>query len=136
VPSIRYPTVREVIETNKRVLETIRVYKADRPGILMGEVGVEKITRAIAEAKSTGGDPYDKAAALLIELTKGHAFESGNRRTAYAVAVDFLETNGLSIKRDYSTEAIKGIRSGMHKKAQVAAWLRGDGNQGSQGHDS
>jgi len=42
MPRILYPTVEEIIETNRKVLQKIRVHKADRHGILMGQVGREK----------------------------------------------------------------------------------------------
>ena len=108
-------------------MEEIRVHKADRHGVLMGRVGEEKVRNAIEEAKSAEGDAYDKAATLLISLVKGHPFESGNRRTAYAAALDFLRSNGLTAAAVYDVEVIKGIRSGTHKSQQVAVWLRGHG---------
>ena len=108
-------------------MEEIRVHKADRHGVLMGKVGEEKVRNAIAEAKSAEGGAYYKAAALLICLVKGHPFESGNRRTAYAAAVDFLRSNGLPVAAAYDVEVIKGIRSGTHKSQQVAVWLKGYG---------
>ncbi len=73
---ILYPTVKEIIEANRRVLEEIRVHRADRHGVLMGKVGEEKVRSAIEEARSADGDAC-KAAALLISLVKGHPFESG-----------------------------------------------------------
>ena len=93
----------------------------------MGEVGKEKVRSAIEEAQSAEGGAYDKAAALLVRLVKGHPFESGNRRTAYAAAVDFLESNGFPVTASYDIEVIKGIRSGTHKRQQVAVWLKGNG---------
>lgn len=114
---IPYSTIKEVIEANRLVLEEIRVHKADRHGVLMGEAGTEKIHSAIEEAQSVDGDAYDKAAALLISLVKGHPLESGNRRAAYAAAVDFLRSNGLPMTAAYDIDVIKGIRSGTHEPA-------------------
>ncbi|HIH29590.1 MAG TPA: hypothetical protein HA260_07295, partial [Thermoplasmata archaeon] len=39
-------------------------------------------------------DVYDKAAILLLELTRLHAFESGNKRTAFLTTKKFVITNG------------------------------------------
>jgi len=100
----------------------------------MGKVGREKIRRAVDDTESEAGDIYDKAAVLFIGIVKGHPFESGNRRTAYAAAVDFLESNGHRAANTYDIEVIKGIRSGTHKKAEVASWLKGHGEQG-EGQD-
>ena len=135
MPRILYPTVEEIIETNRKVLQKIRVHKADRHGILMGQVGREKISRTIDAAESEEGDAYDKAAVLLIGIATGHPFESGNRRTAYSVAVDFLESNGFQVANTYDTNIVRGIRSGTHKKADVASWLKGCGRQGPKGQD-
>jgi death-on-curing family protein len=134
VPGILYPTPEEVIEANRRVLQQIRVRKADQHGVLMGKVGKNKILKAIDDSESEAGGIYEKAAVLLIGIVRGHAFESGNRRTAYAVAADFLESNGYGVTNTYDVAVIKGIRSGTHKKAEVASWLKGYGEQG-EGQD-
>lgn len=106
-------------------MKEIRVHKADRHGVLMGAVGREKLRRAIEEAMSVDGEAYEKAAALLVSLVKGHPFESGNRRTAYAVAADFLESNGFPVGATYDVGVIKGIRGGTHMNERVAVWLKG-----------
>lgn len=123
MPRTLYPTVREIIETNKRVL-VIAVDKRDRHSVW----NEEAITAAVTASKSTVGDVYDKAAVLLIELVKGHPFKSGNRRTATAVVADFLNANGKSFKGQ-RTEVLAGIRLGDFKKAEVKAWLRGLGGE-------
>jgi len=69
--------MEEVIEVNRRMLQKIRVHKSDRHGILMGDVGKEKIGKAIADAEAAEGDVSDKAAVLLISLVKRHPFEVG-----------------------------------------------------------
>ena len=134
VQELLYPTPEEVIEANRLVLQQIRVRKADRHGLLMGNVGKAKINQVIADAESEAGDVYEKAAVLLIGIVKAHAFESGNRRTAYAVAVNFLESNGYRVANTYDIAVIKGIRSGTHKKEGVASWLKGYGEQGEGQH--
>ncbi len=95
--------------------------------MLMGVVGKEKVRDAIEKARSADGDAYTKAAILLVSLVQGHPFESGNRRTAYAVAVNFIESNGLPVAATFDLAVIKGIRGGTHKSEQVAVWLKGHG---------
>jgi prophage maintenance system killer protein len=116
---ILYPTLEEVIETNKRVLEIV-VDKRDRH-VVWGE---DAITAAIDASKRAKGDVYDKAAVLLIELVKGHPFKSGNRRTATAVVADFLRANNHPF-RGQGTKVLAGIRLGDFKRADVKAWLKG-----------
>ncbi len=81
-----YPSVDELIETNKRVLKEIRVKKADRHRVLSRA----RLEAALRNAKAREGDVYGKAAILLTELVKGHAFASGVRRTAYVATISFL----------------------------------------------
>lgn len=123
MPPIQYPTVEEIIETNKRVLEVV-VDKRDRHAVW----DEAAIARAIAASKLHRGDVYDKAAVLLIELVRSHAFKSGNRRTATAVVADFLGANGKPFK-GRGTEVLAGIRLGDFKRADVKAWLKGVGSK-------
>ncbi len=123
MPQIAYPTVEEIIGTNRRVLERIVTDKRDRH--VIWDKGA--IRRSISSCRRAKGDIYDKAAALLIELVKGHPFKSGNRRTATAVAADFLEANGAYFG-GRGTAVLAGIRLGDFKRAQVRDWLKGNGN--------
>jgi death-on-curing family protein len=87
---IIYPSADELVETNERVLEQIQVKGADHHGVLSRK----KLEYAIEKTRNEEGDLYDKAAVLLIELVRGHAFASGVRRTAYAATISFLRING------------------------------------------
>jgi len=122
VPRVLYPTVEEVIETNRRVLEIV-VDKRDRH-VVWDE---DAITRAIASSRRLKGDVYDKAAVLLIELVKGHPFKSGNRQTATALVADFLRANGKSFK-GRGTNVLAGVRLGDFKRDEVKDWLKGIGD--------
>lgn len=88
-----YLTVEEIIEINKKVLFEIRVKKGDTHRV----ANRSKIENVLSEVEESEGDTFRKAAILLIGLTKAHAFDSGNRRTAYAAAQLFLKANGESV---------------------------------------
>jgi death-on-curing protein len=45
---------------------------------------------------------YDKAGALLHALASTQVFENGNKRTAWASAVAFLDVNGIDIGHVHS----------------------------------
>ncbi len=124
MPPIVYPTAEEIIETNRRVLESIVTDRRDRHAV-WNEGAVRESILSCRDAK---GDVYDKAAVLLIEMVKRHPFKSGNRRTATAVAADFLEANGASF-RGRGTAVLAGIRLGDFKRAQVSDWLKGNGDR-------
>ena len=73
------------------------------------------------------GDIYWKAATLLIGLTKAHAFDSGNRRTAYAATQVFLGANGKRLNFEVEPEVLTGVREGFYQTREVVEWLKGHG---------
>ena len=78
-----YPTDQEIGQINKEgTWRQSRSKTTDRRGVLQ----VTAIKNSIDLMRNDPGISYDKAASLLISLVRGHAFESGNRRTAL---VDF-----------------------------------------------
>lgn len=121
MPTIKYPTVDELIELNKIVLKEIRVKKADTYKLLSGPA-LEKI---IDKVKKEGEDIYEKAAILLMEITTKHPFASGVRRTAYAAAIAFLRTNGKKVNVTGDPQILQGIREGFYTRDEVTKWLRG-----------
>ena len=56
-------------------------------------ISVSYIQKAIDKTEMYSGGIYDKAARLLIELTCTHAFESGNKRTAFLTTKKFVLKN-------------------------------------------
>jgi len=75
---IVYPTVDEIQYYNTIAIEMFRKSKRDQAKT----ISVSYVQKAIDKTKMSPGDIYEKAARLLIELTRIHAFESGNKRTA------------------------------------------------------
>jgi death on curing protein len=72
------------------------------------------------------GDHYEMAAAYSYHLCQSHPFIDGNKRTALASALVFLELNGVSIlaPRGRLTTAMFRIASGKMSKADFAKLLR------------
>jgi death-on-curing family protein len=120
---IVYPTESKVIELNMLVLALIKVKKADQPKILSRS----KITQAIVFCRSYEGDVYDKAAVLIKELIKVHAFASGNRRTAFVVTKYFISQNKGKLKiRDDPNHAkvMQGIREDYYSHDEIRDWIK------------
>lgn len=72
---------------------------------------------------------FMKVSALIIDLTRmPHAFASGNRRTAFAVTMEFMKANGerLPVLTD-ARNVLSGIREGFYTKEDVKEWLKGNG---------
>ena len=69
---------------------------------------------------------YDMAAAYAYHLCQNHPFIDGNKRTALACALVFLELNGLSVRdpKERLKGAVLRIASGTMRKAEFAALLR------------
>lgn len=120
---IVYPNPEKVIEYNLLALSLLKVKKADRPEVL----SKAKIMGVIEECKECQGDIYDKAAILMKGLVKQHPFASGNRRTAFIVAKDFLISNKqkFKIKDDPKyAEVMQGIREGYYKDEEIKEWIK------------
>ena len=122
MPLVLYPSVDEIIETNRRVLREIRVKKADRYKVLSRR----KIEAALQKMSEETGDIYDKAAVLLTELVHGHAFASGVRRTAFAATISFLRVNGESPGIPHDPEVLRGIREAFYTQQEIKEWLKGN----------
>ncbi len=120
---MRYLTFEEIVDINKNVLKEIRVRKADSHRV----ASRQKIEDALRNVQAEDRDVYWKAAVLLIQLTKAHAFDSGNRRTAYAATKLFLEANGKTLSIEVEPRVLTGIREGFYQTEEVVEWLKGHG---------
>ena len=68
-----------------------------------------------------------KPACLLKEIIQEHPFESGNRRTAFIVAKEFLLSNKATFGvKDNPTHArvMQGIREGYYKDEEIKEWIK------------
>ena len=125
MPRIKYPTVEEVIATNKRVLEIHRAKKADKHELLGTKHQIQEI---IDRVKNKKGGVYIKSAILLKELTISHLFASGNRRTAYLVTNDFIYKNEKKDieKTEEEVEIFKKIRYRDISDEELAKWIKNE----------
>jgi death-on-curing protein len=69
---------------------------------------------------------YDMAAAYAYHLSQNHPFFDGNKRTALACALVFLELNGVTIldPKGSLKDAMMQVASSRMDKAQLAELLR------------
>jgi death on curing protein len=74
------------------------------------------------------GDPdlFDLAAAYARGIAQNHPFVDGNKRTAFVVAVSFLELNGQELSVSEAEAALVFLRlaAGQLPEAELAEWLR------------
>lgn len=90
------PSVESIIRTNK--------FCSDMNGQQSVLLNRGKIESALHTAFYPGSEPYQNggiaklAGALCFYLTKAHAFQDGNKRTATYAAVIFMQTNGWDLQ--------------------------------------
>ena len=120
---ITYPSVDDIIEFNALMLSIIRVKKADQHKVL----SEGKIADCIEEAEDCEGDLYDKAAVLMFMLVKNHPFASGNRRTAFVTAKEFILKNKGKFKipdDPLYARVMIGIRERYYSTEEIKEWIK------------
>jgi len=120
---MEYLTAEQLAEINRRVLKEVKVKRADSHRV----ANRAKLESIVEEVRGLDGDVFEKATCLLVGLTKKHAFDSGNRRTAYTATKLFLEANGEALKADPGPRVLTGIREGFYRTEEVVEWLKGNG---------
>jgi len=119
---IVYPTVDEIQYNNTIAIEMFRRSKQDQAKT----ISVSYIQKSIEKAKMDPGDMYDKAARLLIELTRIHAFESGNKRTAFLSTKKFVLKNEGKFNIPDTIDNVKvmiGIRENYYSQNEIKEWI-------------
>lgn len=116
--------LEQVIYIHERIIEMAGGVQGVRDYTLLHS-GLER-----CKATFAGRDLYpttlQKAAALLHSLVMNHAFLDGNKRTAYAVMVRFLNANGYSIKADQEEIVLMCVavdNEGWEMK-EIYQWLK------------
>ncbi len=121
---IEFLTLAEVIEIHS---DQIKHY-----GGIVGIRDISSLSSAVAMPyASFSGDflhrnIYEMAAAYAFHICQNHPFIDGNKRTALASALVFLELNGISISDPDGKlyEAMMNIAIGKMEKEEFAEILR------------
>ena len=117
-----YPTVDEIQYYNTITIEMFRKSKRDQTKT----ISASYVQAAIDKTKMNSGDIYDKAARLLIELTRIHAFESGNKRTAFLTTKKFILRNEGKFNIPDTVNNVKvmiGIRENYYSQDEIKEWI-------------
>lgn len=120
---IKYPGVEQIVEYNFLVLSLIKAKKADQAKILSRP----RLEYIVDKCKELKGDIYDKAVFLFINLIRLHPFASGNRRTAFIVAKEFLRKNGEKFKIEDSplqAKIMMGVRESYYTDEEIKGWIK------------
>ena len=120
-----------------RFLELAEVLEIHRTRIELygGSHGVQNLSllvSALAQPSTGFGgayfhqDLYEMAAAYLFHIARNHAFVDGNKRTALACCLIFLDLNGIEIDTDPSEleKITLATAVGELDKVSIAEFLR------------
>jgi death-on-curing protein len=114
--------------------------KVLNPGELPGLAGDRSLAGALARVENRMfygliGDVHDLAAAYAVALARGHVFNDGNKRTAFAVMELVLRLNEAAAEQDVMAAAdwIIAVAAGERSEAELAAWLRERGESQTGG---
>lgn len=74
-------------------------------------------------------DPIHVASSLLYYIVKRHCFTDGNKRVAWAVAVDYLLRHNLAITatEDEAADFVLAVVENKHTAQSVIEWFGTDG---------
>jgi len=118
-----YPTVEEIQYNNIIAIEMFRRSKHDQAKT----INVSFLQKVIDVVKAAPGDMYDKAALLLLELTRIHAFESGNKRTSFLTTKKFVLKNEKKFNIPDAVNNVKimiGIRENYYTQKEIKEWIK------------
>lgn len=88
---------------------------------IYSEAGLQRVCDAIDYIE----DPFEMAALAMEAIATFHPFVDGNKRTALAVALRFLNDSGYRLPDGFDTsDYVQEVAMGMHDVGDIADWLR------------
>lgn len=124
------PSVKSIIRTNELICLD--------EGHLFNVINEERVESAKHAAFYPGDAPFvyggvpELAGALCFFLTKAHAFQDGNKRTAAIVSLNFLNAHNKDLKYNIATsmdensfaKLIEDVASNSQTKEQCIDWFK------------
>lgn len=120
---IRFISVEKTLQIHDILIESYGGSKGVRDhGLLLSALEMPKAAFGGEDLHPT---LFDKAAAYLYHVAKNHPFIDGNKRTAAALALTFLEINGVrySIDMVEYEELVVGTAEGKVSKQMIARFF-------------
>ena len=107
-------------------LVVMRFFGEERYGVFDRALVESALARPRQAAAYEGADLIRQAATLIFGLVKNHPWVGGNKRTATAIAREFLKRNGMTFTAPTAelvdlVFAIEADRSGVD---EIETWLR------------
>jgi death on curing protein len=109
-------------------------YAVRDPALLSSALAMPAVTY---EGKLLHADIYEQAAAYAFHICQNHPFVDGNKRTALASALVFLDLNRIDLDdlKEELYPLMMGVAKGTKNKQDIALLLRklaGKRNKGSR----
>ncbi len=123
----------EPIWVTRIAVEAMHFEQLREHGGLQGVRNPNGLEAALARAQQrhaydSAADVADLAAAYLFGIARGHPFSDGNKRTALATALVFLELNGRDVDESVTdamaVQITQDVASGAISEEALAAWIR------------
>ncbi|MBT3556813.1 MAG: type II toxin-antitoxin system death-on-curing family toxin [Rhodospirillales bacterium] len=133
MPTTSEPAWPEPVWIDEEEAIAINAVAVARFGGLSGDVRDETILKAALgrplnkwHYDEPKPDIYTLAAAYCFALVKGHAFHDGNKRTAYIVAIVFLDLNGINCAPEQAdiVTTMLGAADGSVTEEELAEWFK------------
>ncbi len=125
MPALSFLTLAEVVEIHKDQIDRYGGHSEIRDyTLLCSAVAAPKATW---DGEYLNSDIFEMAAAYVFYICQDHPFIDGNKRTALAAGLVFLEVNGISIIDENGKlyDAVMRIASGQWSKSEMVTILRG-----------
>ena len=88
---------------------------------MYSEAGLQRICDAVDYIS----DPFEMAALAMETIATFHPFVEGNKRTALAVALKFLNDSGYTLPDGFNTSTfVEEVAMGLHDVSEIERWLR------------
>jgi Clp amino terminal domain, pathogenicity island component len=104
-----------------------RALGQDAPAVFdLLDVAAAEAALADARSPAAGGEPAERAAALLSALIRHRPLARGNDQAAVLATVMFLAVNGLQVELEpagTTAAVVAGLAAGRRSAADLAAWL-------------
>ena len=115
------PSPEQILAMHEEIEEE---YDLKYPGV-MKTAPKTKLRREVIEPAEEQEDPYHRAAVLLFGIQSVHVFEDANKRTAWAVTMEYLNDQGLAVDFKQDDNVIERIvrRAGLFDTDELAEWL-------------
>ena len=115
------PTPKEIIAMHEEIEEAYDLkYKGER--IAAPRL---KLREDVVDPAAEYDDPWHRAAVLLFGIQRAHVFEDANKRTAWAVTMEYLNDQDLAVDFQQDDDVIEQIvrRAGLFDTDELAEWL-------------